>query len=229
MSKYSFVIPIHNEEGSISVLFEEIQSVMNSIGADYEVVFVNDGSTDSSDEIITQLSESNPGIISPVVLSERKGQTFAMNEGVKGSKGDFVITMDADLQNDPGDIVEMVKKMEEGYDCVCGWRKARQDTVLKAGLSKFGNILQRLISGLRIHDVSCTLRIYTRECANKIPLNWEGQHRFIPLCLSLQGFNIGEVVSNHRQRKFGYTKYSHKRIFRVMVDFFKILKAKGRK
>ena len=123
----------------------------------------------------------------------------------------------------------MLKKMEEGnYDCVCGWRKARQDTLLKAGLSKFGNILQRLFTGMKIHDVSCTLRIYKQACIDKIALNWEGQHRFIPLSLSLQGYRIGEIVSNHRLRKFGTTKYSHKRIFRVITDFFKVLKARGR-
>jgi len=144
-------------------------------------------------------------------------------------RGNVAVTLDADLQNDPADIPKLLKKMEEGYDCVCGWRKSRQDTLLKAGLSKFGNIMQRLLTGMRIHDVSCTLRAYRKECVPDIALNWEGQHRFIPLSLSLQGYKIGEIVSNHRKRQFGSTKYSHKRIFRVVSDFFKILKTKGKK
>ena len=110
----------------------------------------------------------------------------------------------------------------------CGWRKARQDTFLKAVFSKLGNILQRMFTGLTIHDVACTLRAYKASWAAKIPLNWEGQHRFIPLSLSLQGCRIGEIVAHHRERKFGYSKYSHKRIFKVVVDFFRILKTRGK-
>ena len=152
-----------------------------------------------------------------------------MKGGLDAGRGELAITLDADLQNDPADIPRMLKKMqEEGDDCVCGWRKARQDTPLKAALSKFGNVVQRVFTGMKIHDVSCTLRIYNRKCMDKLALNWEGQHRFIPLSLSLQGCRIGEVVSNHRLRKFGTTKYNHKRVFRVTADFIKILKTKGR-
>jgi hypothetical protein len=100
--------------------------------------------------------------------------------------------------------------------------------LLKAGLSKFGNIMQRLFTGMKIHDVSCTLRAYRRECVGKIALNWEGQHRFMPLSLSLQGYKLDEIESHHRKRKFGTTKYSHKRIFRVIGDFFRMLKTKGK-
>lgn len=228
--RYSIVVPVYNEEESLRPLFAELVGVMTPLNQSYEIVFVNDCSSDQSTVIMEGLQKEFPEAVCIVPLSKRSGQTFALREGLDASRGEIAATLDADLQNDPADIPQMLAKMEEGnYDCVCGWRKARQDTLLKAGLSKFGNVMQRLFTGMKIHDVSCTLRIYKRACIDKIALNWEGQHRFIPLSLSLQGYRIGEIVSNHRLRKFGTTKYSHKRIFRVVVDFFKVLKARGRK
>ena len=227
---FSFVIPVYNEEDSIPVLFGEIKSVMDRMGGVYEVIFVDDGSNDVTPQIFNKFENEFPHIVRVVSLSKRSGQTFALRQGLNAASGSMIVTLDADLQNDPADISTMVKKLKDkGLDCVCGWRKSRQDTSLKAGLSKLGNILQRIFTGLEIHDVSCTLRVYRRQCVGKIALNWEGQHRFIPLSLSLQGYKIGEVVSNHRLRKFGATKYSHKRIFRVIVDFFKILITGGKK
>jgi len=226
--KYSIVIPVYNEEGSLKPLFAELLAVMTPINNPYEIVFVNDCSYDQSLLIIEGFQKEFPEVVRIVNLDKRSGQTFGLRKGLDATKGEFAVTLDADLQNDPADIPKMLKKMEEGFDCVCGWRKARQDTPLKTVLSKTGNVLQRLVTGMKIHDVSCTLRIYKRVCIDKIALNWEGQHRFIPLSLSLQGYRIGEVVSNHRLRKFGNTKYSHKRIFRVISDFFRVLKVKGR-
>jgi len=226
--KYSVVIPVYNEEESLKPLLTEIISVMTPLNEPYEIIFVNDASSDSSPEIMNEFKREFPEVVRVIDLSDRSGQTYGLRKGLDSTRGEFAFTLDADLQNDPADIPKMLTKMEEGYDCVCGWRKSRQDTLLKAGLSKFGNVMQRLFTGMRIHDVSCTLRLYKRECIDKIALNWEGQHRFIPLSLSLQGYRIGEVVSNHRLRKFGSTKYSHKRVFRVVVDFFRMIKAKGK-
>jgi glycosyltransferase involved in cell wall biosynthesis len=227
--EYSVVVPVYNEEESIQPLWKDLQGVLSQLAKPYEIIFVNDCSSDKSSTILESLAGQFPGIIRNIHLSTRSGQTHAMQEGLKASSGNYVITLDADLQNDPADIPKMLEKMREGYDCVCGWRKSRQDTPLKACLSKFGNVLQRLLTGLSIHDVSCTLRIYKRHCVSAVPLNWEGQHRFIPLALSLQGYKIGEIVSNHRKRSFGVTKYSHKRIFRVVGDFFRILASGGKK
>lgn len=226
--EYSIVVPVYNEEDSLKPLFRELLSVMTPLKKKYEIVFVNDGSTDKSTSIMEGFRDELPEIVKIVNLQKRSGQTYGLRKGLDSSKGRIAITLDADLQNDPGDIPKILKKLEEGYDCVCGWRKSRQDTLLKAALSKFGNVLQRLFTGMKIHDVSCTLRAYRRGCIDKIALNWEGQHRFMPLSLSLQGYKVAEIVSNHRLRKFGYTKYSHKRIFRVVVDFFRILKTKGK-
>jgi len=226
--KYSIVIPVYSEEGSLRPLFAELLAVMTPINNSYEIVFVNDCSYDQSLSIMEGFKKEFPEVVRIVNLDKRSGQTLSLRKGLDASRGEIAVTLDADLQNDPADIPKMLEKMEEGFDCVCGWRKARQDTPLKAVLSKTGNVLQRLFTGMKIHDVSCTLRVYKRMCIDKIALNWEGQHRFIPLSLSLQGYRVGEVVSNHRLRKFGNTKYSHKRIFRVIGDFFRVLKAKGR-
>jgi len=226
--EYSIVIPVYNEEESLKPLYAELLQVMTPLNKSYEIIFVNDCSSDQTLSILEALRRDFPEVVRIISFSKRSGQTCGLRAGLDAAKGDIAITMDADLQNDPVDIPKMLSKIEEGYDCVCGWRKARQDTLLKAGLSKMGNILQRLFTGMIIHDVSCTLRIYRRKCIDKMALNWEGQHRFIPLSLSLQGYRIGEVISNHRLRQFGTTKYSHKRIFRVVTDFFKILKTKGR-
>jgi len=229
MFDYSIVIPVYNEEESLRPLLEEISQAMNPLNRPYEVIFVNDYSSDTSTDILEEFIQKFPKIVRVVTMTQRRGQTIAIRKGLDETRGQVAVTLDADLQNDPADIPKLFVKMEEGHDCVCGWRKARQDTLLKAGLSKFGNVLQRLFTGMKIHDVSCTLRAYKKHCVDKIPLNWEGQHRFIPLCLSLQGFKVSEIISNHRQRKYGYTKYSHKRIFRVVGDFFKILLARGRR
>jgi len=227
-TKYSVVVPVYNEEESLKPLFAELLQAMVPLNEPYEIVFVNDCSSDQSLPIMEDFLREFPEVVRIVSLKKHSGQTFGLRKGLDTTKGEVAVTLDADLQNDPADIPKMLKKMEEGFDCVCGWRKARQDTPLKALLSKAGNFLQRLFTGVKIHDVSCTLRIYKRMCIDKIALNWEGQHRFIPLSLSLQGYRVGEIVSNHRLRKFGKTKYSHKRIFRVIGDFFRVLKAGGR-
>lgn len=227
---YSIVIPVYNEEGSLKPLLSEILSVMAAFQKPYEIIFVNDASNDGTSVILGEFKRNlGPDMIRIVDLTERHGQTLAMRKGFNTVRGQLAVTMDADLQNDPADIPKMITRLKEGgFDCVCGWRKARQDTFLKAILSKTGNRVQRIFTKTSIHDISCTLRVYKSECLSAIPLNWEGQHRFIPLCLSLQGYKVGEIVSHHRLRQYGNSKYSHKRIWKVMKDFFKILKSKGK-
>lgn len=223
----SVVVPVYNEEESLKPLFAEILTVLTPLNQPYELIFVDDCSSDASPEIMRDFQQHLPEVVRIMRLDQRSGQTYALRKGLDAAKGLIAVTLDADLQNDPADIPRLLSKLREGNDCVCGWRKSRQDTPLKAGLSKFGNVLQRKFTGMTIHDVSCTLRAYRRDCIEKIALNWEGQHRFIPLSLSLQGFKVQEIVSNHRKRRYGTTKYSHKRIFRVIVDFFRVLRTKG--
>jgi len=227
--QYSIVIPVFNEEGSLRDLFQEILTVMTPLNALYEIVFVDDRSDDETPKILKEFQLVLPEIVVIITLPQRSGQTYALRQGLDKAKGEIVMTLDADLQNDPADMPRLIEKMKQGgFDCVCGWRKARQDTPLKAGMSKFGNVMQRAFTGMKIHDVSCTLRAYRHDCVPRIALNWEGQHRFIPLSLSLQGYKVDEIVSNHRKRIYGQTKYSHKRVFRVVTDFFKVLKTKGK-
>ena len=226
---FSVVVPVYNEEESLEVLVREVEKVKDELQGEFELILVDDYSDDQTPDILREL-KSEKDWIRVLMLNQRSGQTSAMRQGLDLAQGEIAFTLDADLQNDPADIPRLVKKMQKtGADCVCGWRRSRQDTWLKAILSKSGNVLQRLFTGLKIHDVSCTLRAYKKHCVPKVPLNWEGQHRFIPLCLSLQGFHIEEIESNHRLRKFGYSKYTHKRIFRVIIDFFRILKSRGAK
>ena len=223
MPDHSVVVPVYNEEDSLAPLFREIKEQMDAIKRPYEMIFVDDCSSDSSLVKLEAYQKQYPAIVRIVKLSSRSGQTTAMRKGLEAVKGAIAITLDADLQNDPADIPRLLKKMDEGFDMVCGWRKDRQDLTLKKSLSKFGNVLQRMFSSLKIHDVSCTLRAFKRECIPAIALDWEGQHRFIPLSAAKKGFKIGEIVSHHRQRQFGYSKYSHRRIFKVITDFFRVL------
>jgi len=224
---YSIVIPVYNEEGALQLSLSELLQTIAQL-VPYEVIFIDDGSTDQSPVILQDFKQEFPEVVRIISLSERRGQTFALRQGLDQVRGKIAITLDADLQNDPVDIPRLLEKMKEGYDCVCGWRKSRQDKLIKACLSKLGNLIQRMLTGMGIHDVSCTLRAYKKECVGSIPLNWEGQHRFIPMSLSLQGFLIGEIVSNHRQRKFDRSKYGHRRIFKVVLDFIKILRTRGK-
>jgi hypothetical protein len=140
-----------------------------------------------------------------------------------------VITLDADLQNDPADIPRFLSKLEEGYDVVCGWRRNRQDGKIKSWLSFLGNRLQRLITGAGFHDISCTLRACRRECLEDLALQWDGQHRFIPLMLYRQGYRIGEVTTHHRKRRFGASKYRHRRTFKVIRDFGVMIREGGQR
>ena len=229
-SYLSVILPVYNEEGSLKPLYEEMKDVFQRFDHLYEIIFVNDGSTDNTPQILESFHKADPAHVRIITQTQRQGQTQALKSGFGQAQGEYVFTLDADLQNDPQEIGFMLKILKDrDLDCICGWRQARRDTFLKAKLSKLGNILQRLLTGLRVHDVSCTLRGYHRRVLDKIPLNWEGQHRFIPLSLALQKAKIDEVITNHRPRVFGESKYHHKRIFRVMIDFFRVLLTGGRK
>ena len=229
MTAYSVVIPVYNEEESLPVLFQELFAVMTEMGKPFEILFVNDGSSDRSAEVIDGFVVEHPQDVRVIHLNQRNGQTFALKQGLDAAKGEVVVTLDADLQNDPADIPQLIAKLEdENLDVVCGWRRARKDRLLKAVFSKFGNFLEQMLTGLTVHDVSCTLRVYKRSCIDKIALNREGMHRFIPLSLVLQGCRAGEIESNHRLRKFGRSKYGHQRILKVVIDFFRLLASRGR-
>ena len=215
----SIVIPIYNEEDNIIKLSKSIYEALSDI--DYEVLFINDGRTDKSEKIIESISQAHSNI-KLISLRRNYGQTAAMQAGFDHSKGEIIIPMDGDLQNDPNDIPLLIAKINEGYDVVSGWRKDRSDKKLTRILpSKIANSLISRISGIYLHDYGCTLKAYRREILNDIKLYGE-MHRFIPIYASWEGAKVTEIPVRHHARIAGYTKYGLSIIPRVVLDILVI-------
>ena len=209
----SVVVPIYNEEDNIERLHAEIKAACEALGRPYEILFVDDGSSDASVEKARTLSP-----LHLVQLRRNFGQTAAMEAGVHIAKHEYVVTMDGDLQNDPAEIRNLVQHLEENrLDVVSGWRKNRKDTPMKKFVSRVANLLRGLIVKDGLHDSGCSLKIYRRECFEGVHLYGE-MHRFIPATLRIKGYTVGEVVVNHRARIAGVTKYNWKRSFKGFVD-----------
>lgn len=217
----SIVIPFLNESPNLKPLCEELQSSMDGTGMSYEVLFIDDGSTDDGVDILQQYREQMPQI---KVVSFRRnfGQTAAMVAGLDYARGEIVVTLDADRQNDPADIPALVAKVEEGYDMVCGWRFDRQDTYLSRKLpSMLANRLISKITDVKLHDYGCTLKAMRKDLAKQVTLYGE-MHRFIPAVASGVGARIAEVKVNHRARTAGESKYGISRTFRVILDLITV-------
>ena len=215
----SIVIPIYNEEANIDKLTESILTALSDI--EYEVLFINDGSTDNSEKEIQEKIKSNSHI-KLINLRRNYGQTAAMQAGFDHSKGNIVIPMDGDLQNDPKDIPMLIEKINEGYDVVSGWRKIRSDKKFTRIIpSKIANMLISKISGIHLHDYGCTLKAYRKDILNDIKLYGE-MHRFIPIYASWEGAKVTEVAVHHHPRTAGKTKYGLSRVPRVILDLLVI-------
>lgn len=214
--KYSIVVPLYNEEDNIQTLNKEITSTMDALGETFEVIFVNDGSTDKTHTNIQKLQH-----IKYVELARNYGQTAALDAGFKASQGEYIITMDGDNQNPPSEIPKLIQKMQDGYDVVSGWRYKRKDTFMKYFASRCANILRGFLTKDGIHDSGCSLKIYKKNALQQIDLYGES-HRFIPAILKMQGFKIGEVKVEHQPRLHGTTKYNWKRGIKGMVDMINI-------
>jgi len=216
----SIVIPVFNEEESVLILHEKILAVMAGMDKSYQIIFVDDGSTDNSMEILQNLSEENPHV-SVLKFRRNYGQTAAFAAGFKYASGDIIITMDADLQNDPVDIPNLLAKMSEGYDLVSGWRKDRQDKEFGRKIpSRIANrIINKLIegTGIKIHDFGCSLKAYKKAIVKRIKLYGE-MHRFIPAYAAWLGIKVAEIPVTHHSRKFGQAKYGLERVWRVILD-----------
>ena len=212
--KISLVIPIMNEEDNIEPLFEQIRESL--VGWDYEVIIVDDG---SSDQTISRIKEFADERTRAVIFNKNYGQTTAMAGGIDEAKGDYIITLDGDLQNDPSDIPEMIKKLEEeDVDVVAGIRAKRQDGIfLRKIPSKIANALIRKFTGVYLHDYGCTLKVFKRDIAKNLGLYGE-LHRFIPVLAQLQGAKLAEMPVKHHARIHGTSKYGLGRTFKVMSD-----------
>lgn len=219
----SIVIPVYNEEESLPHLHTEITEAMQALpGVRYEIIFVDDGSTDASAGICARLHESDPAHVRAIVFRRNFGQTAAMAAGFDAARGDLIVPMDADLQNDPADIPRLAAKIAEGYDVVSGWRKDRQDKYLSRRLpSMLANGLISRITGVSLHDYGCTLKAYHREVSQHLRLYGE-MHRFLPALASWSGARVTELPVNHRARKYGASKYGIDRTLRVVLDLITV-------
>ncbi|HOO46348.1 MAG TPA: glycosyltransferase family 2 protein [Deltaproteobacteria bacterium] len=216
----SIVVPIHNERENIPLLYQELVEVLSNLKEAYEIILVNDGSTDGSRQVLEQIAQEDPSV-RVIEFRRNYGQTAALSAGFKYSRGSVVITLDADLQNDPADIPRLLEKMAEGYDLVSGWRRDRHDKQLTRVIpSKIANnLINRLIAatGVQLHDYGCTLKAYKRGIIKNINLYGE-MHRFIPCFAAWLGVKVTEIPVNHRPRIHGQAKYGLSRVPRVIFD-----------
>lgn len=216
----SLVIPVFNEEGCIETLCGEITAALDG-KYDYEAIFVDDGSADSSFSILSGLAEKN-NRFKVVKFRKNFGQTAALSAGFKFATGEIIVPLDADCQNDPADIPRLVEKLKEGYDIVSGWRRKRHDnTVTRTLPSRIANWLIARITGVKLHDFGCTLKAYRKSSLAEIRLYGE-MHRFIPALASWGGENVVEMVVNHRPRTTGVAKYGLSRTYKVVLDLITI-------
>lgn len=218
----SVVIPLHNEEANVPLLAEKLTAAMRSLGREYEVIFINDGSTDATGDRVRAVCASDPRL-KAIHFRRKSGQTAAMQAGFTHATGDIIMAMDGDLQNDPTDAPKLIAKLEEGYDLVSGWRKDRQDHPIKRNLlSRIANGLISRTTGVRLHDYGCSLKVYRREMLQGIALYGE-MHRFIPVYAYWNGARIAEVPVTHHARVHGVSKYGLERVIKVVLDLGVVL------
>lgn len=221
MAKYSIVVPFHNEEENVTALYARLKQVMEQVGESFEMVFVDDGSSDRSYKLLEEIAAVDSRVL-VVKLRRNFGQTSALAAGFDHASGEFILAMDGDLQHDPNDIPAFLEKLEEGYDVVSGWRKERIDNfVMRRIPSRCANWLMAKLSGVDIHDFGTTFKAYRREVIHNIPLYGE-MHRFIPALASWYGASICEIPIKNVNREKGKSHYGIGRTFRVFFDLMTI-------
>ena len=217
----SIIIPVFNESESIGYLLDEVLNVMISNKLNFEIVVVNDGSNDTTSNVLDELTIKIKEL-SVITLRTNYGQTAAMAAGFDNSSGDIVITLDGDLQNDPNDIPKLISHINEGYDLICGWRYDRKDKLINRRIpSKIANKLIANVTGLKLHDYGCSLKAFKKEILDDIKLYGE-LHRFLPVLAKIEGAKIKEIKVNHRSRQYGFSKYGIDRTFRVLMDLLTV-------
>jgi dolichol-phosphate mannosyltransferase len=217
----SIIIPVFNESESIAYLLDEVLNVMQNNKLNCELIVVNDGSNDNTSTVLDELTIKIKEL-SVISLRKNYGQTAAMAAGFDNSKGEIVITLDGDLQNDPNDIPKLISHINEGYDLICGWRYERKDKLISRRIpSKIANKLIANVTGLKLHDYGCSLKAFKKEIVDDIKLYGE-LHRFLPVLANIEGAKIKEIKVNHRSRKYGSSKYGIDRTFRVLMDLLTV-------
>lgn len=220
-NKISIILPLYNEEENIELQYKNITENLKNTKLIYEIIFVDDGSTDNSVSILKNIARKDPRL-KIIEFRRNFGQTAAMAAGIDHSSGDIIIFMDSDLQNDAKDIPMLVDKINEGYDVVSGWRKERKDKFFSRKLpSRIANRLIARVSGVRLHDLGCSLKAYRGEVLREVKLYGE-MHRFIPIHASWVGARITEIPVTHHPRQFGTSKYGIKRTFKVLLDLITV-------
>ena len=229
MPLLSIVVPLFNERESLPELLEQLSAAMGEKelhalfkeSFSFEIIMVDDGSTDDSHALIGSMIPLRPEL-RLISFQRNFGKTAALSAGFMAATGDYVCTIDADMQDDPFAIKEMIKKLQEGYDLVSGWKQQRKDPLSKTIPSKLFNGVTRLFSGIAIHDFNCGLKVYRQEVTRRLELHGD-MHRYIPVLAHWMGFRIAELPVNHHARKFGSTKYGTSRFFSGLLDFLSVL------
>jgi glycosyltransferase involved in cell wall biosynthesis len=218
----SIIVPVYNETDNIEILSNTLLMVLNDIGRTYEIILVDDGSTDGTHQKLKEIAEKNH-VIKGIRFRRNYGQTAAMAAGFDYASGDIIISLDGDMQNDPADIPLLINKLEEGYDVVSGWRKNRKDDLVSRKIpSMIANRLISKLTGVQLHDYGCSLKAYRSEIAKDMSLYGE-MHRFIPALAGIEGARIVEMPVNHHPRKFGQSKYNILRTFKVILDLMTVV------
>lgn len=219
--KISFVIPAKNEEESLPILYREIVQYATKLKRPFEILFVDDGSVDKTFEILANLHRHDPRV---KVLKHRGtfGKSIALQTGFEHARGGIIITLDADLQDNPKEIPRFVEEIEKGYDLVSGWKKVRHDPLSKTIPSKIGNFLTRIFTGIKIHDLNCGFKAYRSEVVDNLHLYGE-MYKYIPVLAEKQNFKVGEIVIDHRKRKYGKSKFGWSRNIKGFLDLLTVV------
>jgi glycosyltransferase involved in cell wall biosynthesis len=219
--KFSVIIPVYNEEQTIHELYQRLNAVFKDLESKYEIIFIDDGSTDKSFKIIEELCNAD-GNLKVISLRVNSGKSIALSCGFEESSGSTIITLDSDLQDQPEDIPKFLSKLEEGYDLVSGWKRKRYDPFYKVFASRIFNFFTATFTGVKIHDFNNGFKAYRKDVMNNINL-YGDQFRFIPAFAKWQGFRIGEVEVNHRPRLKGKSKFGSSKMFRGFFDLMTVL------
>lgn len=222
MKNISIVVPLHNEQESLPLLIKAIYEVFKSTENKYEVIFIDDGSTDKSSEVLKKIRYEYGDIIKIIRFTRNYGKSAALSVGIKEATGDFIITMDADLQDDPSAIPLMLEKIDEGWDLVSGWKKKRYDPITFTLPSKVWNSVTSALSGVKLHDFNCGFKVYRSETAKSLDI-YGDRHRYLPALAHWDGYKVTEVPVPHHARKYGKSKYGFNKFFNGIFDMLTLL------